>query len=544
MIVLHMQADSAERSDKAVRPIRFSARFHHVKPGQHSTIASEIGDYARRAISWVRDRIAQGLNVAFNTGAVSAAEPTVKINTWRPGFVQAQQKHVRRAAKEGSSKEISVPNAQEPLLYQEPETLKELETPSPSSDTQEDMALPVEPRDNKETLQSPAVSESQPERTEQEVVPSQSVPEKTIADITLSHKVRRGRKNKRVRPKVKKPPRLRRKGRKKRNATAPTEVLQEKESPIIFSAEEKQLLEKGLSRREHVLPHKEKHDLDTMKDLPEQESGISQKEELSVLEKEVLPIRKHSSTKKRPKEDALQETDFFDDSLPPPSSSLSNQLPTFPAMSGYQQQQSMPFVTAPVYPSNQQQLNNIAMQMQSSAMAMQAQAASLMAQAQQQQLWPQQQVVQPSLPIRDQTKQEKTAAVMQALQQVINAGEGAAQQLLLTLDHEFDILEHLLAGNRGQLVEAALKERNNLLRQSNPHVVAAYDRLMELATTYGAQDDVGGRVYHYCVRKSKQRKASSIISRAKKQFLLHMMCVLERYYEIIEKMQQAAKISF
>ena len=212
-----------------------------------------------------------------------------------------------------------------------------------------------------------------------------------------------------------------------------------------------------------------------------------------------------------------------------------------------QQQQPIQFAAAPVYQSNQNQLSNVAMQMQSFAMAMQMQAATLMAQAQKQQYmpWQQSQQVPTQLPtMRENTKQEKTTLGMQAIQQVINAGEGAVQHLLLILDLEFDILEHLLAGNTGQRVDSALKERNNTIKNGNQIVVGAYDMLMELATTYGNEDDIGGRLYHYCVRKSKRAMKSSMISPAKKKFLLHMMCVLERYYEIIEKMQRVAHINY
>ncbi|HDY89820.1 MAG TPA: hypothetical protein ENH82_17100 [bacterium] len=177
---------------------------------------------------------------------------------------------------------------------------------------------------------------------------------------------------------------------------------------------------------------------------------------------------------------------------------------------------------------------------------MQMQAANLMAQSQQQYMpWQQSQQV-PTRPstMRENTKQEKTAIGMQAIQQVINAGEGAVQHLLLILDLEFDILEHLLAGNTGRRVDDALRERNNAIKKSNQVVIAAYDGLIELATTYGNEDDIGGRLYHYCVRKSKRAAKSPMISPAKKKFLLHMMCVLERYYEIIEKMQRVANLNY
>ena len=281
---------------------------------------------------------------------------------------------------------------------------------------------------------------------------------------------------------------------------------------------------------------------------------VLQEESKTILEKEVYqPVRKKRSPVVDP-----QDIDLFDvqSEFAHPSPSANYQPSPF--MSGsqpmpvYQQQipvmqQPMQFATAPVYQANQNQLSNVAMQMHSSAMAMQMQAANLMAQAQQQPYmpWQQSQQVPTQLPtMRDHAKQEKTTLGMQAIQQVINAGEGAVQQLLHILDLEFDLLEHLLAGNTGQRVDSALRERNNAIKNSNPVVVTAYDRLVELATTYGNDDDIGGRLYHYCVRKSKRAAKSPMISPAKKKFLLHMMCVLERYYEIIEKMQRVTNLNY
>ncbi|TET34769.1 hypothetical protein E3J61_02415 [Candidatus Dependentiae bacterium] len=282
---------------------------------------------------------------------------------------------------------------------------------------------------------------------------------------------------------------------------------------------------------------------------------VLQEESKTILEKEVYqPVRKNRSPVVDP-----QDIDLFDvqsefahpspsaNYQPSPFMNGSQPMPVYQQQVPTMQQQPMQFATAPVYQANQNQLSNVAMQMHSSAMAMQMQAANLMAQAQQQPYmpWQQSQQVPTQLPtMRDHTKQEKTTLGMQAIQQVINAGEGAVQHLLLILDLEFDILEHLLAGNTGRRVDDALRERNNAIKNSNPVVVTAYDRLVELATTYGNDGDIGGRLYHYCVRKSKRAAKSPIISPAKKKFLLHMMCVLERYYEIIEKMQRVTNLNY
>ena len=208
------------------------------------------------------------------------------------------------------------------------------------------------------------------------------------------------------------------------------------------------------------------------------------------------------------------------------------QMPTY--------QQQMPMMMAqqqaPVMqPMYQQNLAAVAMQLQASAMAMQAQASALMMQSQQPQYsyayGPVTQLI-----TRDATKQEKTDQCMRCLHQVVSAGEGAVQRLLLLLDLEFEILEHLLACHTGQLIERSVRERNEAIQTSPPLITAAYDKIFDLATTYGS-DDTGARLYHYCVRKSK-RAHQATNPQGKKKFLMRVMYELENYYSMIEKMKR------
>lgn len=203
-------------------------------------------------------------------------------------------------------------------------------------------------------------------------------------------------------------------------------------------------------------------------------------------------------------------------------------------------QQQMPcMMQAPMYQQNpylqnQNQMAATAMQLQASAMAMQAQASALMMQAQQQPIYVQVPVAQQMG--RDLTQQEKADQCMYYLRQVVGMGEGAVQRLLLLLDLEFDILEHLLAGNVGKHVENAVQERNRCIKTCLPQVVTAYDTILDVSTTYG-NDDTGSRLYHYCVRKSKDTKQTSP-SRSRKKFLMKVMYELEKYYSMLEKMQR------
>ena len=198
------------------------------------------------------------------------------------------------------------------------------------------------------------------------------------------------------------------------------------------------------------------------------------------------------------------------------------------------QYQQMPqYQQAPMYQQNQNQLAATAMQLQASAMAMQAQASALMMQVQQQPMYAHTPVAQPIN--RELTKQEKTDQCMHCLRQVVNVGDSAVQRLLLLLDLEFEILEHLLAGNVGKHVERSVQERNSSIKTSLPQIVTAYDAILDLSTTYGS-DDTGARLYHYCVRKSKDSNQNSP-SHGKKKFLMRVMYELEKYYSMLEKMQ-------
>jgi hypothetical protein len=101
------------------------------------------------------------------------------------------------------------------------------------------------------------------------------------------------------------------------------------------------------------------------------------------------------------------------------------------------------------------------------------------------------------------------------LQQLALQGEPAVQQLLVLLDLEFDILDNLIRGNTGQIVGQAVDKRNRAIRNSDVRVVATYDSIIDLSTTY-ADEAKGGNLYAHYLRKGKRDRIAE--SRARKNF--------------------------
>ena len=519
IIATHTQAKPARGRSRSLS-YSFPSRFHHYRlprnmydPSMASVTTENVMAGVRNMGSWIGDQIQyvvdKGKELADS--AVSIIKPAMNalklsdsgsrttINAWQSGFVNARDQQAKRMRKKVDQKmpivqvakqeaEVTSDEPSPSLIISDPAELEPVEAIE-EQDIQIPVELPV-------SVELPAIVQF-PEET---LVSDQQEPEAVRVELEG------------VMPLVQEQPEPLPVQEVKEIVMSPMPVMVKEPVSIIPVAPSVEI-----KRDQAKLP-------------------VLQEESKTIFEKEEYqPVRKKRRSVVDP-----QDIDLFDvqSEFARPSTSANYQ----PLV----QQQPMQFAAAPMYQLNQNQLSNAAMQMQSSAMAMQMQAANLMAQSQQQYMpWQQSQQV-PTRPstMRENTKQEKTAIGMQAIQQVINAGEGAVQHLLLILDLEFDILEHLLAGNTGRRVDDALRERNNAIKKSNQVVIAAYDGLIELATTYGNEDDIGGRLYHYCVRKSKRAAKSPMISPAKKKFLLHMMCVLERYYEIIEKMQRVANLNY
>lgn len=219
--------------------------------------------------------------------------------------------------------------------------------------------------------------------------------------------------------------------------------------------------------------------------------------------------------------------------------------------------QSQPMMVQPqmgYYPQNQSvQIAAMAMQLQASAMAMQAQASAMMMQSQQQQMgmvpgmmmpapMTQPQVARPASERISHkyesglSRREKVKRLMACFQELAHTCEHDIQRLLLLLDLEFDIIELLLSGNSGQLVEQAVLERNRTLKQSSPLIASAYNLFIDLATMSNA-DNTDVKLYHYFVRKGKKVRQSGT-PQGRKKSLIQMRDVLENYYEMVERMQR------
>ena len=198
------------------------------------------------------------------------------------------------------------------------------------------------------------------------------------------------------------------------------------------------------------------------------------------------------------------------------------------------------------------QMAALAMQMQVQAMAMQAQASALMMQIQQQSFSyiPQYSVhssmiSQPmtnmgSSPVPSSTnnistdfKHQKHMQLMSLVEQLSKNNVYNVERLLLLVDRECDIVESVLSGSSGYLLEKALQEHNNILQRSAPLVVDAYNLVLELATLTDEQSDA--ILYRYILRKGGEGKVNSA-SRFRKRFLFQTLKSLEYYYQMIGKM--------
>ncbi len=196
--------------------------------------------------------------------------------------------------------------------------------------------------------------------------------------------------------------------------------------------------------------------------------------------------------------------------------------------------------------NNMQQTAACAMQLQASAMAMQAQASAMMMQAQQQAVpvvqqpqysVPLQNFVMPRSNITQLSKQEKVNQLMQILQYMASTCGQDMHRLLLLLDTECDIIEQLLARATGQGIDTLVAERNASLRKSNPMLSRAHELIIDLAATT-EKNEGDTRLYHYFIRRNSRAKESHSAA-GQKKFLMQMMYQLERYYQMIEKMQNA-----
>ena len=216
----------------------------------------------------------------------------------------------------------------------------------------------------------------------------------------------------------------------------------------------------------------------------------------------------------------------------------------------YPQPMMQPF-QQPYYQNQSGQAAAFAMQLQAQAMNMQAQASSLMMQAQQSTMMlaqnsPVMPIQQPYMvPGQDQSKfetapgtgernyprKQKMRQLMYYLQKLLGVPGNNIQKLLLILDLEFDIIEHLLSGDKGQIINSLVYDRDSNLNESHPLIKRAYDLILDLAST----EDT--RLYRYFVRREKQAKVSKS-GFGKKRFLLQMMQRLEQYYQIIENLQK------
>ena len=192
-----------------------------------------------------------------------------------------------------------------------------------------------------------------------------------------------------------------------------------------------------------------------------------------------------------------------------------------------------PVMQQPIMYGNGQQTAACAMQLQASAMAMQAQASAMMMQAQQQAMSFSQYGMPLPQSIALSSGGDKKDKINRLLQKISVLGAHGSSYVLKLLDAELDIIEQLLAGVSGQVVDALVKKRDSVLQQASPLIISAYELVIDLAASEGKESE-DPRLYYYFVRKGKRSKGSTA-AQGRKTFLRSMIYQLEQYYQMIEK---------
>ena len=454
-------------------------------------IGSRISGYLAAKGTELSNSSSEVINVVMNT---TAAGSNKKINAWQSGFMKAREQHTQKMREKG------IEDAPSTGIH-----VIELEAVTHDEPVEVEPVLKIEQEPEAVHIVEPENKEP-PVQEQPEPVPVQEILVQEIKEIVPPPK-----------PVMVKEP----------VSIAPVDKPKQKKKKIPVVKEE------------------------SITAVEKEEYQPVRKKRRSVVDQQDIDLFDVQSEFARPSPSANQQ--------PSPFMTVPQPMPTYQQQMPVMQQQPMPFAAAPVYQANQNQLSNAAMQMHSSAMAMQMQAANLMAQAQQQQYM--QPMMAQQVPVVNQmqampqynqmmqqfntpglSKQEKTKQLMQYLYQLNESDEHNGQRLLLLIDCESDILEHLLASNTGQMVDRAVQERNAALKNSNQTVVAAYNMILDIATTC-SNGDTDARLYHHFIRKSKRSRQSSSVPQGKRKFLMCVMYVLEHYYDMIEKMQQVSDLA-
>jgi hypothetical protein len=203
----------------------------------------------------------------------------------------------------------------------------------------------------------------------------------------------------------------------------------------------------------------------------------------------------------------------------------------------------VPVQPLPAASYNVPQLNNqmvVQQQMQAAAMQMQASASMMQAQAlmmQQYQQMPQygHHNMMPSMGMNqsglDSNSSPRTK-LKYLLTQLCMGGAEGLQRLITLIEKEFDIIDHLLAGERGYVIEQAVKDRNIAIYRSPPIVDETFKYILHLATNY-AKKIRKQQSMHRSWYKKKSHELSTKRNE-KKRYLHTLKDALGQYYKIVQ----------
>ncbi len=117
-------------------------------------------------------------------------------------------------------------------------------------------------------------------------------------------------------------------------------------------------------------------------------------------------------------------------------------------------------------------------------------------------------------------------------------GEFRLQRVLSLLDTEIDLVQLLLAGEHGYLLERTADIRDTMLDNSAPSVVWMYDRVMNVATT---QAQLLPKIRGYAADGGSLHRALPYHER--RMFLGHMAHVLKYYYSTVGELHHKLVLS-
>lgn len=124
------------------------------------------------------------------------------------------------------------------------------------------------------------------------------------------------------------------------------------------------------------------------------------------------------------------------------------------------------------------------------------------------------------------------SATFETLSNSADYGEQMLQHIMNLVDAELVIVNHLMYGRTGAMLEDAMLARNHMLAQSMPSVAYMYDKILDLAT---ADADVNPKLYES--GRNGKSLAYALNWSDKKDFLRGVRSKLTHYQKMLRAMQ-------